>query len=187
METIGVLALQGSFAEHLQALQKIAGIKPILVKTADELAMVNRLIIPGGESTTIGKLLTSTGLNIKLRELILSGMPVWGTCAGLILLAKEIEGEKPHLSVMDITVRRNAYGSQLNSFECQKLVPSINFTPISMLFIRAPQIISVSDTTEVIAKHDGKIVAAKQNRMLVTAFHPELTEDLSVYNYFLNL
>ena len=187
METIGVLALQGSFAEHIQALRKIAGIKSILVKNADELAMVDRLIIPGGESTTMGKLLNNTGLNIKLRERILSGMPVWGTCAGLILLAKEIEGEESHLAVMDIAVRRNAYGSQLASFEGQGLIPPLSNIPIKMVFIRAPQIIDVGSTAKVLAKYEEKIVAAQQNRMLATAFHPELTEDLSVYNYFLNL
>ena len=133
METIGVLALQGSFAEHMQALRKIAGINPILVKTADELARVDRLIIPGGESTTIGKLLNTTGLSINLCKRILSGMPVWGTCAGLILLAKKIDDEQPHLAVMDICVKRNAYGSQLASFECQKLIPEISNTPINMV------------------------------------------------------
>lgn len=187
METVGVLALQGSFAEHMQALRKITGIKPILVKTLSELAWVDRLIIPGGESTTIGKLLNSTGLSKNLRKRILSGMPVWGTCAGLILLAKKIDGEEPHLSVMDICVKRNAYGSQLASFECHKLIPEISNTPINMVFIRAPQIIAVSGTAKVLAKYEDKIVAAQQDRILATAFHPELTEDLSVYNYFLKL
>jgi pyridoxal 5'-phosphate synthase pdxT subunit len=187
METIGVLALQGSFAEHMQALRKFAGIKPLLVKTVDELAMVDRLIIPGGESTTMSKLLNSTGLNINLRERILSGMPVWGTCAGLILLAKKIDGEAPHLAVMDISVQRNAYGSQLSSFEGQELIPQISNTPINMVFIRAPRIIAVNGTAKVLAKYEGKIVAAQQCCMLVTAFHPELTEDLSFYNYFLKL
>ncbi len=187
METIGVLALQGSFAEHMQALRKIVGIKPILVKTADELARIDRLIIPGGESTTIGKLLNTTGLSINLCKRILLGMPVWGTCAGLILLAKKIDDEQPHLAVMDICVKRNAYGSQLASFECQKLIPEISNTPINMVFIRAPQIISVSGTTKILAEYEGKIIAAQQNRMLATAFHPELTADLSVYNYFLRL
>jgi len=187
METIGVLALQGSFAEHLQSLKKIIGVNALPVKTVDELAKVGRLIIPGGESTTIGKLLNRTGLGIELRNRILSGMPVWGTCAGLILLAKKIDDEQHHLAVMDICVKRNAYGSQLASFECQKLIPEISNTPISMVFIRAPQITSVSGTTKVLAEYEGKIVAAQQNSMLATAFHPELTSDLSVYNYFLRL
>lgn len=187
METIGVLALQGSFAEHLQALRKIPNIKSIPVKTLAELDAVDRLILPGGESTTMGKLLDITGLSKEIRLRILSGMPVWGTCAGLILLAKELEEGAPHLAVMDIRVRRNAYGSQLDSFNGQKLIPEINNSPLNMVFIRAPQIVSISGTTEILAEYEGKIVAARQNRMLATTFHPELTDDLEVYKYFLTL
>lgn len=187
METIGVLSLQGSFMEHLQALEKIKNIKALPVKTAADLHSIDRLILPGGESTTLSKLLSITGLTAKIRICILSGMPVWGTCAGLILLAKKIENGPQHLAVMDIHVRRNAYGSQLNSFIGQKLVPPISEKPLNMVFIRAPQIISVSGTTKILADYDDKIVAAQQNHMLATTFHPELTKDLDVYNYFLTL
>ncbi|MDD4320013.1 MAG: pyridoxal 5'-phosphate synthase glutaminase subunit PdxT [Acidaminococcaceae bacterium] len=187
METIGVLSLQGSFAEHLQALKKIKNIKSMPVKTVAELDAVDRLILPGGESTTMSKILNITGLAAEIRRRILAGMPVWGTCAGLILLAKELDVGLPHLAVMDMQVRRNAYGSQLDSFTVQKLIPKISSNPLNMVFIRAPQIVSISGTTEVLAEYDGKIVAAQQNRMLATTFHPELTDDLDVYNYFLKL
>ncbi|MDD4084819.1 MAG: pyridoxal 5'-phosphate synthase glutaminase subunit PdxT [Acholeplasmataceae bacterium] len=187
MEKIGVLALQGSFAEHLQILGRIPGIEATAVKTIDELNAVDRLILPGGESTAIGKLLVKTGMFPVLRQRIGEGLPVWGTCAGLILLAHEIVGETPYLDVMNITVRRNAYGSQLDSFCCEQIIPAFGSDPLPLVFIRAPWIEKAGQEVEVLAGHDGRIIAAKQGRLLVTSFHPELTDDKKVYNYFLRL
>ena len=187
MEKIGVLALQGSFTEHLEILKKLPNIESIPVKTIAELETVDRLILPGGESTTIGKLLHSTGLFSVLKKRIEEGMPVWGTCAGLILLAHEIVGEKPYLDAMDIKVRRNAYGSQLDSFRCEQIIPAISAKPIHLVFIRAPWIEAVGPEVEVLADRDGRIIAARQGRLLATSFHPELTKDTSVYEYFLQM
>ena len=187
MEKVGVLALQGSFAEHLAILRRIPGIKPLEVKTIAQLEAVDRLIIPGGESTAIGKLLRKTGMMPILQKRIEEGLAVWGTCAGLILLAKNIVGEEPYLDAIDITVKRNAYGSQLDSFSCEQIIPAISAKPIHLVFIRAPWIESVGPKVEVLAERDGRIIAAKQGRLLATSFHPELTQDTSVYEYFLKL
>lgn len=125
MQSVGVLALQGSFSEHLTKLAQLTEVLPVAVKTAADLEQVDRLILPGGESTAISRLLQRTGLSELLKRRVKEGLPVWGTCAGLILLAKNIVGEQPHLGVMDITVRRNAYGSQLDSFSCRQLLPAL--------------------------------------------------------------
>ena len=169
MMKIGVLALQGAFIEH----EKMIG-QPM-----------DGLIIPGGESTVQGKLLRELGLMEPLRGLISDGLPVFGTCAGLILLAKSIDGgEAPHLAVMDITAKRNAYGRQLGSFAANGVFKGIGSVP--MTFIRAPYI-SSTQGAEILAEVGGKAVAARQGNMLVTAFHPELTEDTSVHSYFLDM
>lgn len=182
---IGVLALQGAFIEHEKKLSAL-GAESFEIR---QLKNLNRpmdgLIIPGGESTVQGKLLRELELLNPIRRMILSGMPVYGTCAGLILLAKEIEGgEPPHLAVMDITAKRNAYGRQLGSFSTTAEFKGIGEIP--MTFIRAPYI-SENHGAEILAEVDGKAVAAKQGNMLVTAFHPELTDDLSVHDYFLDM
>ena len=187
MEKVGVLALQGSFAEHLAVLRQIPNVEAIAVKTIAELEAVDRLIIPGGESTAIGKLLRKTGMLPLLQKRIEEGLAVWGTCAGLILLAKRIVGEEPYLDAMDITVKRNAYGSQLDSFSCEQIIPAISAKPIHLVFIRAPWIEAVGPEVEVLAERDGRIIAAKQGRLLATSFHPELTQDTSVYEYFLQM
>ena len=187
MEKVGVLALQGSFAEHLAILRRMPGIEPLEVKTIAQLEAVDRLIIPGGESTAIGKLLRKTGMLPLLQKRIEEGLAVWGTCAGLILLAKRIVGEEPYLDAMDITVKRNAYGSQLDSFRCEQIIPAISAKPIHLVFIRAPWIEAVGAGVEVLAERDGRIIAAKQGRLLATSFHPELTQDTSVYEYFLQM
>ncbi|MGL5207290.1 MAG: pyridoxal 5'-phosphate synthase glutaminase subunit PdxT [Acidaminococcaceae bacterium] len=187
MEKIGVLALQGSFAEHLAILRRIPGIEPIEVRTIAQLQTVDRLIIPGGESTAIGKLLRKTGMLAVLQKRIREGLAVWGTCAGLILLAKEIVGEEPYLAAMDIKVRRNAYGSQLDSFRSEQVIPAISANALPMVFIRAPWIEAVGPEVEVLAERDGRIIAAKEGRLLATSFHPELTKDTSVYEYFLQI
>lgn len=183
--TIAVLALQGAFAEHEQMLQRL-GVDHFEIRQRKDLDRhFNALILPGGESTVMGKLLRESGLFEPIRKQIENGLPVFGTCAGLILLAKEVEEEKPHLATMDIRVRRNAYGRQLGSFYTEKEFQGLGTIP--MTFIRAPYISEVSKDAGILAKADGRIVAARQGNQLVTAFHPELTEDTRVHEYFLDM
>ena len=181
---IGILALQGAFIEHEKMLAKL-GVDSFEIRQLCDLDQsFDALIIPGGESTVQGKLLNELGMMDKVRSLIESGMPVWGTCAGLILLAKSIDGgEKPHIATMDIVAKRNAYGRQLGSFFCKADFKGLGQVP--MTFIRAPYIESFGDGVEVLATVNGKTVAARQKNMLVTAFHPELNDDTSLHEYFL--
>lgn len=184
MKRIGVLALQGAVQEHLDALNQLPNVVGRPVKTAEDIGRADGLILPGGESTAMGKLLDRSGLLMPLGQKIALGLPVWGTCAGMILLAKKIEGqETAYLAAMDATVRRNAYGGQLDSFRTQIRLP-LSARPVPLVFIRAPYITAAADTVRVLAKVDGKIVAAEQNHILVTSFHPELTDDLSFHRYF---
>lgn len=185
--TIGVLGLQGSVEEHLSCLSRLPGVTAVTVKIPAQIHQVDALVLPGGESTTIAKLLHVFGLFEPLRQRIQAGMPVWGTCAGMILLAERIVGETPHLGVMDITVKRNAYGTQIDSFTVEKKIPQFSNEPIPLTFIRAPWIEEVGERAEVLCRIEGKIVAARQGNMLVTSFHPELTEDLSVHRFFVGL
>ena len=179
--------MQGAIAEHQAKLTAIPGVKVSIVRTADELNHVDGLILPGGESTAMGKLLQYFSLTEPLKQQIKAGLPVWGTCAGLILLAKKIEDEATvHLATMDITVRRNAYGSQLDSFATDKIIPTIDDKALPLVFIRAPYITQAGKNVEILGKLDNKIIAAKQQNMLVTSFHPELTHDLRVHKYFVD-
>lgn len=183
---IGVLALQGGVIEHINHL-KALGCEAVEIRKANELDDLDGIILPGGESTTLGKLLNITGIMDKLRNKIINGFPVWGTCAGMILLAKEIENdETKHLNVMDIRIKRNAYGSQLDSFETLEKIDAVCSEPIPMIFIRAPYIVSAGSNVKVLCRVNGNIVAATQNNMLVTSFHPELTSDLRFHKYFLD-
>ncbi len=186
--TIGVLSYQGSVEEHLHCLKQLPNVRAIPVKTLAALEEVDGLILPGGESTTISKLLDIFGLMEPLRKRIQGGMAVWGTCAGMILLAKEIVGESAHLGVMDITVRRNAYGTQLDSFTELVTVPEICAQPIPLTFIRAPWIEKVDEEkVQVLCRLHGHIVAARQENMLVTSYHPEVTDDRHTHQYFVNM
>lgn len=188
MVTVGVLSIQGAVREHLEKLQRISKVKAIEVKTKEELGMVEGLIIPGGESTAIGKLLQDFSLIEPLREKIEQGLPVWGTCAGMILLAKKISNDsKTHLNMMNIEVKRNAYGSQLNSFKTIKFIKEVSENPIPLVFIRAPYVENIWGNVEVLCEIEGNIVACKENNMLATSFHPELTEDLSFHKYFVEM
>lgn len=187
MKYVGILGMQGAIAEHKFKLEQIADVKAKIVKTLDDLNHIDGLILPGGESTAMGKLLDYFSLTNPLKQKIEMGLPVWGTCAGLILLAKKIENEDiAHLATMDITVRRNAYGSQLDSFSMDKVIPAIDEQPLPLVFIRAPYITKTGDNVDILAKLDDKIIAAKQQNMLVTSFHPELTDDLRVHRYFVD-
>lgn len=190
---IGVLALQGAFLEHANMLRKL-GATPLEVRLPQDLEGLDGLIIPGGESTTIGKLATQFGLTEPLRRFAQSDKAVWGTCAGLIFLAKDIgeTGSGGHivpsrLELMDIKVDRNAFGRQVDSFEAD-LRLTFSQTPFRAVFIRAPKIEAVASQVEVLAQlEDGSIVAARQGNLLVTAFHPELTADLRFHQYFLEM
>lgn len=186
---IGVLAAQGAFAEHIAVLQKLHT-EAIPVRLSRELAGLDGLIIPGGESTTIGGLMHDYELTSRMRDMILCGLPVFGTCAGMILLSKNITGGRKAepLGVMDITVRRNAFGRQRESFETLMDVPVLGEKPFPAVFIRAPLIESVSGKTEVLARlPEGGIVAAREGKMLVSAFHPELTGDPRFHRFFLDI
>ena len=183
---IAVLALQGAFIEHEQMLSRL-GVSSFEIRQKKDLETpFDGLIIPGGESTVQGKLMRELGLFEPLRERIEAGLPVFGTCAGLLLLAKKIENdERLHFATMDICAVRNAYGRQLGSFYTESEFSGVGKIP--MTFIRAPYISEVSGDTQILASVDGKIVAARQKNQLVTAFHPELNEDTSVHRYFLDM
>ena len=184
--TIGVLALQGAFIEHEHMLSRLGADSFEIRQARDLERCMDGLIIPGGESTVQGKLLRELGLFDDLKGRIERGLPVFGTCAGLLLLAKRIENDdRTHFGLMDITAVRNAYGRQLGSFYAEEDFAGEGKVP--MTFIRAPYIASVSGNAEALASVDGKIVAAREGHMLVTAFHPELNDDLSVHRYFLNM
>ncbi|MBP5426948.1 MAG: pyridoxal 5'-phosphate synthase glutaminase subunit PdxT [Clostridiales bacterium] len=185
---VGVLGFQGSIEEHVCSLSKIEGVNPLVVKTKKDLEEVRGIILPGGESTTIGKLLHDFDMMGVLKERIQKGMPVWGTCAGMILMAKRIVNQdKTYLGVMNITVKRNAYGGQLDSFKRMGSIPCVSSHEIPLVFIRAPWIENVASDVYVLSEVDGNIVAAKSKNMLVTSFHPELTSDLSFHKYFVNM
>ena len=184
---IGVLALQGAFREHCRMLER-CGATAIEIRKPEELDDVAGLVIPGGESTTIGKLMVQWGFIEKIRNRENQGMAIYGTCAGMIMLAKEIIGsDQPRLGLMDIAVRRNAFGRQRESFEAAMLVPEFGEEPVQAVFIRAPYIESASANVTVMAMVNDKIVIARQGKMLVTAFHPELTDDDRIHKYFISM
>ena len=172
----GVLALQGDFREHAAVLTDI-GASAVLVRTPDELEGVDCLAIPGGESTTIGRLARRHGLVEPIRERARRGMPVLGTCAGMIVMAKEVDGGEPLLSLLDVRVARNAYGRQVESFEADVEAPQIPGGSLRGVFIRAPAVVDVGEGVEVIAEHDGRPVAVRQGSLIAASFHPELAGD----------
>jgi 5'-phosphate synthase pdxT subunit len=183
---IGVLAVQGAFREHIEALRR-CGCAVAEVRKKEELEAVDGLVIPGGESTTIGKLISSFGLADVIRERAYQGMPILGTCAGAILLAKEIIGsEQPTLGLMEIKVQRNAYGRQVDSFEAELQIPVLGSDPFPGVFIRAPLITDVGPGAEVLATYKRGIVLVRQGKLLAATFHPELTADLRLHRYFLS-
>ena len=186
---IGILALQGAFAEHAKVLEKL-GVVSVEIRNLDDFQQhqsdLSGLLLPGGESTTMGKLLRDQQMLIPIREAILSGLPVFGTCAGLILLTKEITSqEESHLATMDIVVERNAYGRQLGSFYTEAECKGVGQIP--MTFIRGPIISEVGKDVDVLAVVNNQIVAAQEQNMLVTSFHPELTDDARLHQYFINM
>jgi 5'-phosphate synthase pdxT subunit len=188
LTSIGVLALQGDFAEHIGMLQKL-GVDAREVRLPSELYKVDGLIIPGGESTTMAKLLDRYEIAIPLTDQARQGMPIWGTCAGMILLARELEGDRPKpLGLLDIQVARNAFGRQIDSFEEDLKIPDLGNGSFHAVFIRAPVVTKVGLDVSVLARlHDDTVVAVRQGGLLGTAFHPELSEDIRFHEYFSNL
>ena len=184
MSRVGVLAVQGAFVEHERVLREL-GADCFEIRQASDLDEApDALVIPGGESTVMGKLVRDLGMFDRLRMLIRGGTPVLGTCAGMIMLAEKVEGGTPHLATMPIAVRRNAYGRQLGSFSA---VSSFAGTEITMEFIRAPAVSAVGDGVEVLATVDDIPVAVRYGNQLAVSFHPELTSDTTVHRYFLDL
>jgi pyridoxal 5'-phosphate synthase pdxT subunit len=186
---VGVLALQGASAAHLRAVERL-GAKAVPVKTADDLADVERLIIPGGESTTISFLLESNELFDPIAERLADGMAAFGTCAGMILLGSEIIGGRADqrcFGAIDIAVARNAFGRQVDSFETTLVAPAVSDEPLPAVFIRAPNVARVGPEVEVLAKVDGRPVLCRQGSILTAAFHPELSDDGQLHDYFLQL
>lgn len=183
---VGVLALQGGVIEHVKMLQDLK-VETVLVKEPKDLESIEGIILPGGESTAIAKLLKISGLETSLKEKIQNGLPCFGTCAGMILLAKEIIGETPHLALMDIVVRRNAYGRQLASFKVEQVIKAISDSVLPLVFIRAPWIEEVKENVQVLFTYDNHIVMARQDNILVSSFHPELDTDHSIHQYFVDM
>ncbi|NWF77552.1 MAG: pyridoxal 5'-phosphate synthase glutaminase subunit PdxT [Chloroflexi bacterium] len=185
---VGVLALQGTFIEHIATLREL-GVEASLIRLPHELDKVDGLIIPGGESTTMLRLTRDFGLIKPIREMARHGLPIWGTCAGMILLAKSISNyDMETLGLMDTEVSRNAFGSQIDSFETDLEIPLLGGKPFHAIFIRAPIIKAANPDVEILSRlPDGTIVAVKQNQLLACAFHPEFTDDLRFHNYFLSM
>jgi len=184
---VGVLAYQGDVREHLAALEA-AGAVPVEVRTLEELDTVDGLVVPGGESTVIGKLASRYGLLEPLRERARAGLPVLGTCAGMIFLAREVEGPPQDLlGVLDVRVRRNAFGRQVASFEAEVDVKGIDGGPVAGAFIRAPWVAEAGPEVEVLAEVEGKVVAVRQGNLLATAFHPELSGEVRLHRWLVDL
>jgi pyridoxal 5'-phosphate synthase pdxT subunit len=192
MPVIGVLALQGAFIEHIHKLNRL-GVDAREVRLPEQIDDLDGLIIPGGESTTIGKLIERFQLREPIMELAASGRPLWGTCAGLILMAREVDADtrarsQPLLALMDLSVRRNAFGSQLDSFETELDFPVVGPEPLKAVFIRAPVISGTGPDVEVLsALPNGQVVAARQRNLIATSFHPELTNDDRLHAWFAEL
>ena len=185
---IGVLASQGAFAEHIAKLRQLEA-EAVPVRLPEELEGLDGLVIPGGESTSIGRLMRDYKLTSKIRDRAKNGLPVFGTCAGMILLAKKSsDSHLESLGLADITVRRNAFGRQRESFEAELTIPVLGEKPFPGVFIRAPLIEQVNSQVEILARlADSTIVAVRQKKLLALAFHPELTDDLRFHQYFLDI
>ena len=195
MTTIGVLALQGDFVEHEAVLRRL-GLEARQVRRPQDLPGLDGFILPGGESTTFSRLMLEFGLYQPLHSLVADRLPLWGTCAGMIVLTKQVSDlPYPTLDALDVTLRRNAYGRQLDSFEADIEVPALGSLPFHAVFIRAPVVDAVGPGVEVLARlspqdtgvPEASIVAVRQGNLLATAFHPELTEDTRFHRYFLDM
>jgi 5'-phosphate synthase pdxT subunit len=186
---VGVIAIQGDFEKHIHALKacNVPGLEVVQVRTPEDLKSVERAIIPGGESTTVGLLMQRYGMANALHEAAATGMPIWGTCMGMILMAKSIVGrEQFSLGLLNIEVTRNAFGAQVHSFEDEVEVVGLDHAVLGV-FIRAPIVTKVESPAEVLAQYDGRIVGVRQGKLLGTSFHPELTDDTRLHQFFLKL
>ncbi|HPA56146.1 MAG TPA: pyridoxal 5'-phosphate synthase glutaminase subunit PdxT [bacterium] len=184
MSSIAILDLQGGVAEHAAHIRD-CGHEPVFVKKVEHLENVAGLILPGGESSTLRKLLFQTGLDKEIIQKVKTGMKVWGTCAGAILCAAKVVGEEPCLALIDIEIERNLFGSQLSSFTEEKIIPDVSDKPIKLVFIRAPGIKSVWGETKILLETRGVIVAAENQNVLATSFHPELSPNREIHKYFI--
>lgn len=185
---IGVLALQGAVYEHVKSLQEAGADQVVAVKRRHDLESLDGLVLPGGESTTIGKLMKEYDLIEPIRDMGRQGIPLFGTCAGLILLAKRIHGQDdPHLGLMDVLVDRNSFGRQRESFEADLSIKGIEGEPFRAVFIRAPHIMEAGSQVEVLSTFQDRIVAAREGNLLGASFHPELTDDIRMHRYFLDM
>lgn len=186
MVKIGVLGLQGAVREHVRSVEE-SGAEAVVIKRVEQLEEIDGLILPGGESTTMRKLIDKYQFMDQLKEFANQGKPVYGTCAGLILLAKRVVGyEEPHIGAMDVTVERNSFGRQRESFEADLDITGVA-EDFPAVFIRAPHIVEAGENVEVISKHEGRIVAAREGNILGCSFHPELTDDNRLTSYFVNM
>ena len=186
---VGVVAIQGDFDQHLKALENCSrGVEARPVKTPEQLAEVDRLIIPGGESTTVALLMQRFGLGQAIQDAAKDGMPIWGTCMGMIIMARSI-ADRPNqwtLALLDITIKRNAFGAQIHSFE--EAIPMAGIGPdVTAVFIRAPIVLEAGPDVEILSKYQDQIIAVRQNKLMGTSFHPELTGDARIHEYFLSL
>jgi pyridoxal 5'-phosphate synthase pdxT subunit len=190
MPTIGVVAIQGDFEKHIQALERceVPNLTVKEVRVPEDLSGVERVIIPGGESTTVGMLMERFGLGAALQDGAQKGLPIWGTCMGMILMASEVEGRSGQysLGLLDVTVRRNAFGAQVHSFEDSVAVEGLD-EPVTGVFIRAPIVTALRGEAKAISSYDGHVVAVRQGNLLGTSFHPELTDDTRLHKWFLGL
>ena len=187
MSTVGVLALQGDVVEHVQALERV-GADVVEVRTPEDLARVEALIVPGGESTTVIRLLDRFGLAAPIKERVADGMPFWGTCMGMIVAAHDVADiAQPTLDLLDVTVRRNAFGRQVDSAEVPLAIPALGDEPFPAIFIRAPWIERTGPDVQTLAERDGHGVMVRQDNVLGTSFHPELTGDDRVHAYFVGM
>jgi len=187
VKRIGVLAMQGAFRKHFEMLER-TGAEPCEVRASADMNNIQGLIIPGGESTVIGKLLVKNNLIDPIIDRVRDGMALYGTCAGMILMAEKIEEyDQPHLALMDITVQRNAYGRQKESFEASFNVAGLGDEPFTGIFIRAPKITAITENVEVLAEFEDVPVLVKEGRLLASSFHPELTNDPRIHELFLSM
>lgn len=186
---VGVVAIQGDFSKHIEALLSTGLLATQIheVRTPEDLAKVDRVIIPGGESSTVGLLMQRFGLGEALKDAVAKGMPIWGTCMGMILMAREVENRDQYrLGLLDITVQRNAFGAQVHSFETELKVNELD-EPVLGVFIRAPIVTQMGSGVEALCEYEGKVVAVRQGNRIGTSFHPELTFDTSFHRWFLNI
>ncbi len=185
--TVGVLALQGAFARHIEALRRL-GVEAVEIRRPEQLADIDALVMPGGESTTMIKLMSGFDLVEPLGKRLADGLPVFGTCAGMILLAANVlDGQPDQLcfGAIDVDVRRNGYGRQIDSFEADLAIPAVGEPPVRAVFIRAPVVVRVGESVDVLAANDGVPVLCRQGPIMVSSFHPELTEDDRLHQLFL--